>query len=396
MTCWRDHRSRLYVSMQKNILWLPVLAALCLGWADRAVGVDHVTLRRDGAVIHASGRLLVTAQDGGLLVESRDGVLWGITPEELVEHASDDVPFEPFSAEEMSRRLLAELPAGFEVHQTAHYTICHNTSRRYAQWCGSLFERLYRAFHNYWTNRGFKLSEPEFPLTAIVFSDQASFVKFSRAELGDAAGSLIGYFSLRTNRMTTYDLTGVEQYRRLLPGGNQGVPIETILAQPEALRQVATIVHEATHQIAFNCGLHRRYSDCPSWFSEGIAVFFETPDLNSATGWRSIGTINQPRLVQFRKYLENRPADSLRTLIADDRRFRNTESGLDAYAEAWSLTYYLIRRYPRQYVAYLKSLSEKRPLLYDDPETRVREFEAAFGDLETLDAEFVRYVQRLR
>jgi len=373
-----------------------VVVALCVGWAGSARGVDHVTLRRDGKEIHVSGRVLVTARDGGLLVETRDGVLWGITPKELVQHTSDNAPFEPLSAREMSQRLLAELPAGFEVHQTAHYTICHNTSRRYAQWCGGLFERLYRAFHNYWTNRGFQLFEPEFPLVAIIFADQASFVKFSRGELGDAASSVIGYFSLRTNRMVMYDLTGVERYRRLIPGGNPRVPIETILAQPEALRQVATIVHEATHQIAFNCGLHRRYSDCPSWFTEGIAMFFETPDLSSATGWRSIGTINRPRLVQFRKYLRNRPADSLRTLIADDQRFRHTKTGLDAYAEAWSLTYYLIRRYPRQYVAYLKMLSEKRPLLYDDPQTRVKEFESAFGDLNKLDAEFVRYVQRLR
>ena len=57
------------------------------------------------------------------------------------------------------------------------------------------------------------------------------------------------------------------------------------MAQPEALRTVSTIVHEATHQIAFNCGLHTRLSDCPRWFSEGIAMYFETPDLRSAKGW---------------------------------------------------------------------------------------------------------------
>ena len=169
-----------------------------------------------------------------------------------------------------------------------------------------------------------------------------------------------------------------------------------ILDRPDALRQVSTIVHEATHQIAFNCGLHVRYSDCPVWVSEGIATYFETPDLRSSKGWQNIGVINRSRLLQFRKYLRNRPANSLQTLLADDKRFSNTKFLDDAYAEAWSLTYYLIRVHPRQYIDYLKKLSTKQPALYDDPETRLAEFEAAFGDLKRLDADFLRYMLRLR
>ena len=137
---------------------LTFLIVLCFGWADSAAALDQVVLRREGKQIHVDGRLLVTAQDGGLLVLARDGVLWAVQPEELVEHTADDVPFEPLSAEALSRRLLAELPDGFNVHATAHYLICYNTSRAYAQWCGSLFERLYMGFTNYWTRRGFDLA----------------------------------------------------------------------------------------------------------------------------------------------------------------------------------------------------------------------------------------------
>lgn len=158
-----------------------VLLVLCLGCAGSAAALDHVTLRRDGKQIHIDGRLLVTAQDGGLLLAARDGVLWAVPPEQQVKHTRDDAPFEPLKPEEMSRRLLAELPDGFNVHQTAHYVICYDTSRVYAQWCGALFERLYLAFTNFWSRKGFKLSEPEFPLVAIVFADKASYVKFSRS-----------------------------------------------------------------------------------------------------------------------------------------------------------------------------------------------------------------------
>ena len=100
-----------------------------------------------------------------------------------------------------------------------------------------------------------------------------------------------------------------------------------MLAQPQAEPLVATIIHEATHQIAFNCGLQTRFADIPLWVSEGIAVYFETPDLTNSKGWKEIGAVNRPRLDRFREYLTRRPADSLSTLISDDTRLRDSEHG---------------------------------------------------------------------
>ena len=102
----------------------------------------------------------------------------------------------PYSREEMTKRLLAELPPGFRVHSTTHYLIFYDTSPAYAQWCGSLFERLYMAFTNFWSRKGFELPQPEFPLVAVVFADKQSYLKFSKPELGEAGESIIGYFGL--------------------------------------------------------------------------------------------------------------------------------------------------------------------------------------------------------
>ncbi len=364
--------------------------------AEAALALDYVTLRQKDKPVKVAGRVLVSAQDGGLLLLARDGVLWMVQPDELLEHTTDDLPFKPLTADEMSERLLAELPRGFDVHRTAHYFIFYNTSREYASWCGSLFERLYMAFTNFWIRKGFALKTPEFPLVAIIFADQTSYEKFAREELGDTARAIIGYFSLRTNRMTMFDLTGVAGQGRVGRGGTTA-QINRILAQPEAERTVATVVHEATHQIAFNCGLHTRYSDCPQWFSEGIALYFETPDLASAKGWSTIGAVNGPRLTRFHEYAAKRPADSLASLVRDDKRLRDTQHGLDAYAEAWALTYFLLKQHPKQYLAYLKTLSAKKPVEWDDPQTRLREFQQAFGeDLRKLDTELTRYMLRLR
>ena len=90
-------------------------------------------------------------------------------------------------------------------------------------------------------------------------------------------------------------------------------------------------------------------------------------------------------------------ADSLATLIGDDTRLKSTETAQDAYAEAWALTYFLLKRHPQQYVEYLKRLSTKKPLLWDEPEARLAEFKQVFGkDLQKLDTELVRTMARQR
>jgi hypothetical protein len=232
---------------------------------------------------------------------------------------------------------------------------------------------------------------------AIVFDSREAYAAYSQAELGETSGSIIGYYSLRTNRITTYDLTGIESLRGEGSRRGNSAQINRMLARPEAEQAVATVIHEATHQIAFNSGLQNRFADVPLWVSEGLAVFFETPDLASAKGWRTIGAVNRSRLAQFRQYLPQRGHHSLKSLIVDDKRIRDTRQALDAYAEAWALNYYLLHHHERQYVAYLEMLSQKTELLWDDPETRLKEFQAHFGEnLGRLDADFLRQMQKVR
>jgi hypothetical protein len=232
---------------------------------------------------------------------------------------------------------------------------------------------------------------------AIIFSSRESYVKYSQAELGKTAESIVGYYSLRSNRVTMYDLTGVDSLRGASDRRGSSAQINVILSRPEAEAVVATIIHEATHQIAFNSGLQTRFADIPLWVSEGIAVYFETPDLQSAKGWRNVGAVNASRLERFREYLAQRPSTSLKSLIGDDKRMRDTRTALDAYAEAWALNYYLIHHRSRQYVSYLQMLSEKKQFCWDDPETRLKEFKAAFGEnLNQLDADFLRQMQKVR
>jgi hypothetical protein len=376
------------------------IAILVVFASSIALAVEHVTVRRDAVETQVSGKLLVTAQDGGLLLLTADGTLWNIEPPEIVDHKHDGQPFAPLTQAEAGKTLLGELPAGFELYTTAHYVICHDTSRAYAQWVGALYERLYSGFMNYWKNRGFKIHDPDLPLLVLVFATRDGYIKHVQPELGDSASAIIAFYSLRSNRVTMHDLTGMDSLRRSGDRRGSVAEINAMLARPEAENMVATVVHEATHQLAFNCGLQTRFADIPLWVLEGLAVYFETPDLGSSKGWKTIGAVNRPRLDRFRDYLAHRPAKSLLSLISDDKRFRDPRQALDAYAEAWALNYYLVHQKPKQFNAYMELMTAKRALVVppdgQKAEQRIKEFQAAFDDLDRLDAEFVKYIQRIR
>ncbi len=370
-------------------LWFFTLACLL---PSLGLAMEHVRMRRDGQEREIRGRVVVEAQDGGLLVLDQAHVLWTVTPDELIERQQDERPFKSLDHAAVGAQLKEQLP-GFEIHETNHYVICYNTSPQYALWCGALFERLYTGFRNYWRKQKIELRDPDWPLVAIIFDSRQAYASYAESEL-QSTNSITGYYSLTTNRVTMYDLTGADG--RLWPQRSAQARINQILARPEAERTVATMIHEATHQLAFNCGLQTRFADIPLWVSEGIAIYFETPDLKKSKGWGTIGRVNLVRHAEFRKYLLHRPADSLETLLSTDTRFRDSRSAANAYAEAWALNYFLIRTRAKDYREYLRGLSQKRPMIYDAPEERLAMFREAFGeDLRHLDSQFLRYMMRV-
>ena len=339
------------------------------------------------------GRILVKAVDGGILLEGRDGRLWNVTPQHLKTLEKTGKPFSPLSVEDLGQQLQAEFGERFSVIKTKHFVICSSADPRYSRWCGTLFERLLASFRKQWRRKQTDLNSPGLPLPAIVFSNQQEFAEYTTQDAGaETAASAKGYYSIKSNRMVLYDLTAE------LKGNRPRTPDEFNTRLATSAFNVATIVHEATHQIAFNTGMHTRYADNPLWLTEGMAMYFETPDLKSKTGWKTAGKVNRNRNRRFREFLANRRGpDSLITLIQNDKRFTGGNTISDAYAEAWALSHYLIRTKRHAYLVYLERISSKPQLIWDNPEERLAEFQAAFGDdLEKLDRNFLRYMKRIR
>lgn len=358
--------------------------------------VERVTFTNKTETLRREGRVLLEDSDGGVLLEEPSGRQWVIEASNVVQREATEQTFKPLSSEHLGAKLLAELPEGFNIHSTPHYVVCYNTSRAYAMWTSSLLERLHRAFTNYWSSKGVELDEPEFPLVVMVYATQQQYRAAASEELGEAASGIIGYYSLTSNRVNMYDITGAEA---LHAGSNRRGSLKQVnrmLTTPAAAPLVATIVHEATHQIAFNCGLQTRLADLPLWLVEGMAVYFEAPDLSSSRGWRGIGKVNHARLQTFQANLNSPRRSTVLALIAEDKAFRSARTAVNAYADAWALNYYLIKYHPNEYVAYVEMLSSKPPLADSNPEQRIADFVTHFGEVAPLEKQFLKRMGSLR
>lgn len=373
---------------------LGAFAARGLGAAgpDAETPLVRAVAKIDGAERTLNGKVLVEDQAGGVVLLEPDGHWWSLPADILVAKAVvAGESFAPFTSEQLGASLQAELGAGFGVKVAEPYVICTDTYQAYSEWAAELLSRLRTSFADFWKNDELPLKDPEFPLPVLLFANRKEFSQYATKTADKVTALSFGFYSIPFNRMSVFDLTSG------LNGRPPRTPLEVNARLQNALGNVTNLVHEAIHQLAYNEGLHTRYSDIPLWFCEGMAIFFEVPDLRSKTGWATMGQPNRTRYNQFRRYRRKRKDDALKTLVRDDARFTSPETATDAYAEAWALTYYLIKERREDYTAYLKHLSKKKMLVFLPPEQRLAEFEQFFGaDWNTLDRDFLAYLRRVR
>lgn len=304
--------------------------------------------------------------------------------------------FQKLPLNKMKQQLQNEFGPLYEIISTRHYMIC--APRGKAKAYGGVFEDLYESFSHYFALRGYQVKAPEFLMVAVIFPDQSQFFDYCKKDGVRAGQGLLGYYHPHTNRTALFDqgaATAQEDsdqnetrliYSRVSADGKD---------MAEALRD--TMIHEATHQVAFNTGLHTRIGENPRWVVEGLATTFESDELRSHTGGstNSLSRINRNRLIWFVNYARTRREKaSLRNFIRSDALFRS--STLDAYAEAWALTFFLVETQPARYSRYLKSISERDPLQEYTADAREDDFKKAFKtNIRTLEVDYLKFVDQL-
>ncbi len=158
-----------------------------------------------------------------------------------------------------------------------------------------------------------------------------------------------------------------------------------------------TIVHEGTHQVAFNTGLHVRFGANPTWIVEGLATVFESPGIrNRSLRGSAKDRINHERFGWFQNFSKKRRKQkSLEEFIINDDMFK--QATLDAYSQAWALTFFLVETRPRKFARLLKKIAARDPLKVYTGKERLNDFKNVFGDrLVLLEAEFLRFIKRVK
>jgi hypothetical protein len=306
----------------------------------------------------------------------RDGQIAEFPPAQAQEHSVVGGGFKSYTQAEIRGQLLREFGKGYDVSGVGHYLVVHPAGQK-DQWAPR-FESLYRSFVQYYAARGWQLTEPRFPLVAVVFPRQSDFQRHAAREGVPSNSNLLGYYSPVTNRILVYDVTA------------QSGLDWTVNAE--------TIVHEAAHQSAFNTGVHTRFGVAPRWVVEGVGTMFEARGVWQSRTYPNQGDrINRGLLASYRRYVASghRSKTAIAELVSSDRRFQ--ASPTTAYPEAWALTFFLAEAEPKRYLSYLAATAARPPgTPYRGPE-RLKDFTDAFGsDLVMLDARLQRFIAGLK
>lgn len=350
-----------------------LLAMCCLSVVVRAEGPAPFMM-----LTHIGGEQLegqpLTWNDDQMLLLGRDGQLYEFPPKAAQKSKKTASTFRGYSILEMRDRLREEFSKSFDISYSQHFVVAHPKGV-WSVWPDRL-EALYRSFTHYMSVRGFNIDEPRVPLVAIVFRNQGDYYNYAAANGQKLQPNMLGHYSPASNRIFLYD-EGLEE------GQDWAASLDTV-------------IHEAAHQTAYNVGIHRRFAEQPRWLVEGLAMMFEARGL-----WdpRSTHTqkdrLNRGRLNDFRYLLKSRSANALPQLIASDQQFQTDPAA--AYAEAWTLSFFLCETRPQAYCDYLAKVGSRKPFSKYPAKKRLADFAQYFGsDFKQLDAEMLRFVGDLK
>ncbi len=303
-------------------------------------------------------------------------------PQRLIE---TDEPFRPLTIEALREQLSRSKFTDFQILQTQHYLIFHQSSQRFAAASGKLLEDLYKGLSEWLQRKGVDVADAEFPLVAVIFKTEADFRAYK-----PVAPQIQAYYDLMSNYIFFYEKSDRDEQA------------------PEiaALRKPQTVAHEGTHQILANLGVQPRLTPWPLWIVEGLAEYCSTPVMNrkGVTNWGGIGLVNPLHLATIRD-LENpvtlqsrgpQPPRKQRMPLVGEIVMRTELSPTD-YALAWAMTHYLATKRSRDFFIYLDRLRELPPLSERTPAEQLELFRSVFGrDLAKLDKSVAEHLSKFK
>ena len=306
-----------------------------------------------------------------MVLMRNDGAIQQIKKCDIVQQSVLNVRFRSIERSELAQQLRAEFGRNYTVKSELPYLIVAHREQ-IDNWC-KRFRSFHHSFKLYCSTHGLQTREIEFPLVAVVFGSQTEFQRYTRSEPIKVPESVVGYYMPDTNRILLYEDVGTST---------------------SATEKV--ICHEATHQLAFNTGLHQRRASTPLWLAVGFASMFEAPQLSGAQN--RDGTSLWPESRKHTWQLLTKRPESIQRLMAglvqNDSAFESDAQ--NAYAVAWAMTTYLSQRSPKLFGPYLNRISDLPPFETYRADQRVEDFHSAFGtDVRMLSKRIIKYLETL-
>lgn len=336
-----------------------LLALFVTGTTHREAVADLFTVREDDGNTATVEARFVGERQGHLALERTDGRIEIVPQDRILKRQTADDPT-PITCATALTRLTEQFGRDkFRGHADSTYVIglvlSEPLQKQYDAKAAALLKKgagfmklVEKVFLEFVDDLKIEIVKPRYPLVLLIFETDDDFIKYTNEATGGkglSAGNILGYYSGLTNHL--------------------------VIRMSEC-HTFETPLHEAIHQQVYNRGLLHRLSPAPSWFNEGIATGFEGNGERINSGPLKINT----RYAKAAMRARNVNWDEV---VADDRAFHGDVLAGEAYAHAWSIHWFLVTKYRKQYIEYLQLLSQKQTLAIDDAQTRVDDFERIFG-----------------
>jgi hypothetical protein len=306
-----------------------------------------------------------------LLLMRNDGAIQRIQKPDIVQQSLLKDRFQSIDRNELAQQLRAEFGRNYFVKNEFPYLVIAKPEHINA-W-SQRFRSLHHSFKLYCATHGLPTREIEFPLVAVVFGSRHEFLRYTHSGGVKIPENCVGYYFSDSNRILLYE-------------SEDSSTKETQL----------TICHEATHQLAFNMGLHQRRASTPLWIIEGLATMFESPML-SGLQTRDGNSLWPASRKQTWQTLSNRPESIQRIvseLIHNDKAFESDFQ--NAYTVAWAMTTYLSQRRSKPFGPYLQKVGNLPPFEDYSASNRITDFQSAFGsDVKLFTNKMIKHLETL-
>lgn len=293
-----------------------------------------------------------------------------------------------------------KLPSAARYH-SKRYTALSNAGEAFSIQSVRFCESIYDLFYHHFQKKGFALRHPGQTLMLAVFSGPDGFDAYLGQKMPPG---ITGMYHQGTNRLVIYDQREnralVKEREEIIKKGGGGIPgkgkldkgkfVDSVIKHFDEIAKdinVSTTMHEAAHQLSFNCGLLNRQGDVAGWLAEGLACYCEATE---AGEWLAIGAFNPNRVNDLRPAAAGKkPWIPLKAMVQSDAWLDGPQV-LQGYAQSWALFRLLMEEDTPRLRSYLKTIFPRQA-----PEHRLEDFQNAFGDLDALEKRYVAYMRKV-